>query len=175
MTPQDAAQAGANAALAWLPLKGIAYYCDPYRGGGKPVRAPTIDGATLVTEPRGIDCSGLVQLGWTHAGIWPFHGEASASSIWTVCPRVAWADRRAGDVVCFGANGACHHVVGVVTPDEFIGANHGAERGEHEDEAVYVQRMKAADEGRGARVVTCGSDYWSDARLGVVRAPSLTY
>lgn len=159
MTPQEKAAASANAVLAWLALKGKPYYCDPYRGGGK------------IGDPRGIDCSGLVQSGWTAAGIWNFHGEASASSIWSVCPRVGWADRQPGDVVCFGASGVCHHVVGVVTPDEFIGANHGAPRGEQEDEAVYMQRMKDA----GAMVVTCGSDYWSSARLGVVRAPVLTY
>lgn len=136
----------------WLGLQGT-----PYFYGGKP------------GDARGIDCSGLIQAGWQAAGIWPFSGEASASMIWSACTRVEWDERLPGDVIAFGDGSQAHHVVGVVSALELIGANHGFSPQPGETDDAYRARIRQA----GAQVLLCGKDYWFSKRLGVVRAPAL--
>ncbi len=123
--------------------------------------------------PREFDCNGAIERCWKSADVYPWPVRRAARDYPTL-PHVEWEDRLPGDVVCFGPNPAvCSHVALVADLSTLIGANHGGPKIPLEDDDDYRRRMKAADQGRGARVCVVGADYWKSARLCVVRAPAL--
>lgn len=155
----DPAAIGEAIAEYWRTYKDVPYYI-----GGE--------------SKTGMDCSGLVRVGWTAFDVWPFDNDATAipqdrdataDMIWRACPKVLWDDRRAGDAVCYGGQGSCFHIVGVLDPQTFIGANSGRRKRPDESHEAYVAAMKAAD----AKVKIVPESYWATRRLGVVRAPAL--
>ena len=126
--------------------------------------------------PDAFDCSGLLRNCLTAVGVYPFPGDAGAHDYWAKLERVSWAERKPGDIVCYGEhqedNQGCHHVMFVSSiPEEShedghqIGACRGGPPNTGESEKAYKARMAA----RGASVIEVSDWYWKSARLGVVR------
>lgn len=130
--------------------------------------------------PDEFDCNGLIEdafVGNDMGDFYPWDERYSAASWWKVGKKiwpVAWENRAPGDVVCYGDSGIAHHVMMVIDHSALIGACSGTPKLTSEDDVTYRSRMKRQDAGRGARVKLVGSNYWSSARLGLIRIPALT-
>lgn len=135
----------------------------------------------------GTDCNGLIEIAGRDGEVYPDGPRLSADEIFQTFREINENAVAPGDIACFGGPGAggdagravCHHVVLVEHVNEsFIGANHGKPMlgygtAEQEPLEKYVARMKAQDEGRGARVCRVGWGYWRSAFLGWRRYPKL--
>jgi cell wall-associated NlpC family hydrolase len=126
--------------------------------------------------PDEFDCNGLVFDVLRRNGLRDCYpgNRRTAAELWQGWQVVPWSERQCGDVACFGDTlSGCHHVVLVVKPDLWVGANHGSRRFPKESDATYRARLAQADRGAGARVCVVNDDYWASARLGVVRPHTL--
>ena len=122
------------------------------------------------------DCSGLYRQGLIRAGVWPMKGDAGVAGIWASDKfiHVEFEDRKAGDAIIYGntRSGDAFHMTCVLSFSELIGANGGfPPRGFGTTKQEPLDEYRARIKERGSRVRITGPEYWSTARLGVVRPP----